>query len=534
MRAFSRSSRQSTSQLNSESATKSEKSSPILLSAFLLLSLLLPFGSDSSKSVYGASADSSPNQKLVVQNKDIAVTVTSSDKKLVTDPNLLHWRNGGEAQGADTVVINPDKKYQKILGFGGAFTDATCYTLNQMPEDVRQKLITELFDSSSSKSGSSQSVLSQSGSSQSGSSQSGLGLNVCRVCMGSSDYSTKVYSYDDGETDPELKRFSIAFDKEYILPTLRRAIKTNPDLFLFATPWSPPGWMKAGRSMLGGCMRREFMPAYANYFAKFLHAYAAEGVSIGAVTVQNEVDTDQDGRMPACSWPQEYEADFAARYLGPTLSKENLSTQIWVIDHNYNLWGRAIGELETPNVRKYVTGIAWHGYLGDASKMTAVHDLFPDINMHWTEGGPDITAKDYMTDWGNWSRSFTGIFRNWCKSVTAWNLALDEAGKPNLGPFPCGGMVTVNSKTKEITRSGQFYAMAQFSKFVKRGAVRIDSHDSQGEIAKVTHVAFQNPDGLKVLVLTNGGAQRQIGLQIGGQSAKVSLEPDSVNTLTWY
>ncbi len=172
------------------------------------------------------------------------------------------------------------------------------------------------------------------------------------------------------------------------------------------------------------------MATYANYFAKFLKAYSDNGVPIKAVTIQNEVDTDQDGKMPACAWPQEYEADFVQQFLGPTFEKEGLKTKIWIIDHNYNLWGRALSELELPGVRKYVDGIAWHGYVGQPEAMTKVHDAYPSTNMYWTEGGPEYTAKNYTTDYLEWSKTFIGILRNWSRSITAWNLALDEVGKP--------------------------------------------------------------------------------------------------------
>src|SRR5262249_7606144 len=156
------------------------------------------------------------------------------------------------------------------------------------------------------------------------------------------------------------------------------------------SPWSPPGWMKANGSMLGGAMRKHYLSCYATYFLKFLKAYESEGLPINAVTVQNEVDTDQDMNMPACIWPQEYEADFVANHLGPLLEREHQSAKIWIIDHNYNLWGRAIGELETKDVARYAGGIAWHGYVGDPTWMTRVHDRFPSMPMYWTEGGPDI------------------------------------------------------------------------------------------------------------------------------------------------
>src|SRR5260370_15468448 len=145
---------------------------------------------------------------------------------------------------------------------------------------------------------------------------------------------------------------------------LRAARKANQDLFLFSSPWSPPGWFKSNGSMLGGSMRRQYMASYANYFVKFLQSYEAEGVPVQAITIQNEVDTDQDGRMPACIWPQEYEADFVRSYLGPLFERSGVKTKIWLIDHNYNLWGRAIAELDMPDVYQYSTAIACHGYFG--------------------------------------------------------------------------------------------------------------------------------------------------------------------------
>src|SRR5260370_32802429 len=146
------------------------------------------------------------------------------------------------------------------------------------------------------------------------------GLSVARTCVGASDYATKPYSFDDSpEPDPELKHFTIEHDREYILPTLRAARKLNPDLFLFSSPWSPPGWMKAGGSLLGGSMRKKYYAPYANYFVKFLQDYSNEGVKINAITIQNEVDTDQDGRMPAALWGQEHEIEFVKLHLSPAL-----------------------------------------------------------------------------------------------------------------------------------------------------------------------------------------------------------------------
>jgi glucosylceramidase len=429
----------------------------------------------------------------------------SSRQFRCTQAEAVSWRQASGEASAPVILLDPSQKFQTILGFGAAFTDAACYMFNQLAAPEREQLFHEMFHPSA------------------------MGLNVCRTCMGASDYSTKVYSYDEGHPDPDLKRFSIDHDRQYILPMLREARKLNPDLFLFSTPWSPPGWMKSGGLMLGGAMRRRYLPAYSQYFLKFLQAYASEGVPVQAITPQNEVDTDQDGRMPACIWPQEYEIEFV-KQLGPLLRQNRLMTKIWILDHNYNLWGRATCELDDPGLREYCEDVAWHGYAGMPDMVGKVHDAHPDVAMHWTEGGPDYTSPDYFTDWTKWGQIFTAALRNWCESITGWNLALDENGRPNIGPFPCGGVVTIHSQTKEITRTGQFWALAQFSRFIRRGARRFDS---QSTLPGVDHLAVENPNGQRVLVLSNSAADRTVTLQLGGMLADVNLKKDSVTTLVW-
>jgi glucosylceramidase len=436
---------------------------------------------------------------------EISVWVTSDDERFAAGPKIT-WRPGPEKLATDKIYLNPSTKFQQILGFGGAFTDAACYTFNRLEPAAREKLFHELFHSSE------------------------MGLSVGRICVGSSDYSTKLYSFDEGEPDPELKRFSIDHDREYILPVLQQARKANPDLFLFSSPWSPPGWMKANGSMLGGSMRKPSFPVYAQYYLKFLQAYEAEGVPVQALTTQNEPDTDQDGRMPACLWGQEYEIQFVRDHLGPLLERSGVSTKIWVLDHNYNLWGRAVCTLEDEALRQYANAVAWHGYVGTHDMMSRVQDAFPEIEMHWTEGGPDYTDPGYLTDWCKWAGTFCGVLRNWCRSITAWNLALDEHGHPNIGPFPCGGVVTIHSQTKEITRSGQYWAFAHFSRAIRRGAHRFQSESAAIDLQ---HVAFENPDRTQGLILTNAGPARTIELELARHNAIVPLKANSVTTLAW-
>jgi glucosylceramidase len=434
----------------------------------------------------------------------IRVRRTYADKRFA-DEGSVQWQSaGGGGRGA--IRLDPGKTFQEVLGFGASLTDAACYMIARLSPAARAALLRELFHPSE------------------------LNFSVSRVCIGSSDYATEAYSYDDGEPDPELARFSIDHDRTHVVPVLAEARAVNPDLFLLASPWSPPGWMKANNSMLGGSMRSRYYAAYARYFVRFLKAYEAAGVRIDAVTPQNEVDTDQDGRMPACLWGQEYEIAFISRHLGPQIERSGLPTRIWFLDHNYNLWGRAICTLEHPDVEKYVDGVAWHGYAGRPDMMTRVHEAFPGKHMYWTEGGPDYTDRAYLTDWARWSATFANILRNWARCIIGWNLALDERGRPNIGPFTCGGIVTINSASLDVVRSGMYWALAHYSRAVRRGARRIES---DGSVDGVSHVAFAHADGKMAVILTNARAETTVRLELAGKSAQVLLPADSVTSLTW-
>jgi len=443
--------------------------------------------------------------------------------------NALAWKPAGQV-APDAIALDPAATRQEILGFGAALTDASCYLLSQLRDDDRAALMHEIFDPGE------------------------MALNVCRTCIGSSDYSRSMYSFDDSdEDDPELKKFSIDHDKTYILPVLRDARKLNPDLFLFSSPWSPPGWMKFNRSMLGGTIRKSSLEPYSRYILKFLDAYKAEGVTIDAITMQNEVDTAVDGRYPACQWSQEDEILFVRKYLGPLMRSAGCTTRIWILDHNFNLWGRAIGELSNPAAYQFIDGVAWHGYAGEPSGMSIVHDAFPQKSAYFTEGGPlrdpdssGTSGSRNLAGWTHWAEWANSVFRNWARSLTVWNLALDENGTPYIGhpdpenppTGPATGIITVESGTHEITRNPRFWAMAHYSKHVRRGAMVFHTNgvgDSEAQPATggESHVGFRNPDGSVVVVLTNSGEERQIQLVLGSSALEVELPADSVQTLQW-
>jgi len=279
-------------------------------------------------------------------------------------------------------------------------------------------------------------------------------------------------------------------------------------------------------------------------------------VKVRAVTTQNEIDADQGGRMPACPWPEEDEERLVAE-LGPLF--ESGGTKIWTLDHNYNLFGRALDQLSRPRFKKYVNTVAWHGYVGSPEMMGNVKQKFPDVEMHWTEGGDDYKFPDYLTNWSKWGATFAGILANGPQSITMWNVALDERGRPNIGPFDCGGLVQIHSQTKEITQTGLYWALVHHARAFRRGAVIVTSHDANGDApavnaaligqpassstvtatpnsaapSRVFHTAAKNLDGSMVLVLTNPGDVKDVTVACGGQTAKIVLTADSITTLRW-
>jgi glucosylceramidase len=464
--------------------------------------------------------------------KPAQTEITDKTGKRLAVGAEVAWTKPARNAPPANVIVDPTKTAQTILGFGAAFTDAACFTLARLGDDKRAELLRTMF------------------------AQDQHALSTGRIPIGASDYATAVYSYDDGPEDPELKRFSIDRDRDYVLPTLRAALAANPDLFLFGSPWSPPGWMKYSNSMLGGNIRPENINTYAHYLQKFVQSYAAEGVPVRAVTTQNEIDADQGGRMPACPWPEEDEERLVAA-LGQLF--EDSGTKIWTLDHNYNLFGRAIDQLSRPRIKKYVNTIAWHGYVGTPEMMGYVKQKFPDVEMHWTEGGDEYKTPGFLSNWSKWGATFSGILNNGPQSITTWNVALDERGRPNVGPFDCAGLVQIHSSTKEITLTGLYWALVHHARAFHRGSVIVASHDANGDApaingalidqaassstvsstpnsaaaSRVYHAAAKNPDGSLVLLLTNPGDAREITVACAGQTAKVALSADSLTTLRW-
>jgi glucosylceramidase len=455
--------------------------------------------------------------------------VTDAREKHAARAALQWVKATGGAPGA-TIEVDSTRQFQAILGFGAALTDASCFLLSGMPAAGRRSFLREIY------------------------SPAGLNLNMGRCCIGASDYSRNVYSYDDVPDDMNLDYFSLKHDEAYILPTLREIREINPNLFLMAAPWSPPGWMKtygttfggrttenfvgpythalwelANGSMRGrgGWMSENYLSVYAQYLEKFLHGYAQAGVPVHALAPQNEPLTTQAGRMPACRWSPELEAEFIRDHLGPLLRKQHQDTQIWLLDHDYSYYQRVATQLQDKQLAQYVSGVAWHGYTGTPDQMSLVHR--DSVPFYWTEGGPFLDDPDYLTGWAKWAATFTDVLQNWCRCAITWNLMLDARGKPNIGPFNCAGLVTLQDDGN-ITRSAQYHALRHFSLHLQRDGRRIAS---EADASGLRHVAVENPDGSFALVMTNPGEAKALRIVCAGQQLSISLPRDSIATVAW-
>ena len=417
--------------------------------------------------------------------------------------------------GANLLKISKKPVCSNFIGFGVAITGASCYNLKMMDKETRHSLLENLY------------------------SENGLNLSAARLSVASSDYSAELYSYDDTEFDTELKHFSIERDKEYIIPMIKEILKINPNLYIFASPWSPPGWMKTGGKMCGGFMRREYIDCYAEYIIKYIKAYAEEGITISAITPQNEPETQQSGRMPACIWHPETEADFI-KVLKQKLRQNSMDVEIWMYDHSFDGTDSVLWTLKSSeNLSNYCDGVAFHYYSGAIEQTLKIKEEFPALKLHFTEGGPRL-YDNYGTDRCKWGIMIAKALSHGYSSFTGWNLILDECGGPNIGPFLCGGLVTLNRTSNEISYSGQYTAMRHIAPYINRNSDIYSVTDCSGEtmfdypntLKKISGFMVDNHDGKKTLILINPNDTKvQTQFDIGGRLWYAELPPDSISTL---
>jgi glucosylceramidase len=417
----------------------------------------------------------------------VSVWLTTDDQKSLLQQQAAVSFSAGGSASVPTVFIDELERYQTIEGFGASFTDSSAWLMNNkiVPASSLPAVMSSLFDHTS-----------------------GIGISFVRNPMGACDLARSVYSYDDvaaGSTDPNLSSFSIAHDEADIIPLIGQAKSINPQLKVMANPWSPPGWMKTSGSMIGGSLLAANYTAFANYFVRYLQAYAAAGVSVDYISLQNE-PLYLPAAYPGMSMPAADQLTVLRDYVLPALTANHLTTKVLIYDHNWDQpsYPQTILADATVAPSAQIGGIGWHWYAGTPGAMSLLHNQYPDRKSYVTEasGGTWIT-DEVKTDF----ETITQSMRNWSSSYVKWGLALDE----NRGPFIPGGcgdctpLITVNQSSGAVSYNIDYYTLGHFSKFVLPGAVRVYSSNAP----RIVTAAFMNPKGVEVLVAYNDSSSSQ-------------------------
>jgi len=458
----------------------------------MLLSFASVFGKAKPKSLSNEVACwlTSPGTSTYLKKQNIALNFTDASNSY------------------PTINVDSTSKYQTMDGFGFAMTGGSAYLINRLASNTRSDLIRELFSADST----------------------AIGISYLRVSIGASDLNSYVFSYNDistSSTDTTLQYFDIKPDTYDLIPVLKSVIAINPKIKILGSPWSAPAWMKTNKSTKGGSLKPEYFGVYARYFVKYIQAMKDQGITIDAITVQNEpLNPDNN---PSMYMSAEDQALFVKNYLGPEFAKANITTKIILYDHNCDVYTYPITILNDPDARKYSDGSAFHLYGGDISALTTVHNAYPDKNVYFTEQW--VGASGNFQENLSWhiKNLIIGAPRNWSKNVLEWNLASDPQYNPHTvgGCSTCMGGLTIGSS---ITRNVSYYIIAHASKFVPMGSVRIDSNLS----TNLPNVAFLTPSGKKVLIVLNESSLSQtFNIQFKGKTVTHSLASGSVASYVW-
>ena len=471
------------------------------------LSLLLASGPAA------AAALQLPGKRAIVYT-----TAESTSFRLTPTDTLTFQPSDATSEGKVYVFVDPRKTFQPFIGIGGALTDAAAETFAKLPAARQDELITAYY-----------------------SADRGIGYTLGRTNIHSCDFSSESYTYV-AEGDKDLSSFSIAHDLRYRIPLIKRAMAaTGNRLKLFASPWSPPAYMKDNNDMLhGGHLRPEFYRAWALYYTKFIKSYRQAGVPVWGITVQNEPMATQT--WESCVYQATDERDFVKNYLGPAMTEQGLrDVNVMVWDHNRDLIvQRAQTILDDPAAAKYVWGVAFHWYEDWSGgtqmydNVALVHQLYPAKHLLFTEGTP---ANFDSTAYGRWSlgeaygRSMIHDFNSGTEGWTDWNILLDERGGPNhVGNF-CFAPIHADTRTGTLIYTNSYYYIGHFAKFIRPGARRILTSPSRSMLLTT---GFVNDDGKVVVVVMNPTAKGgPYNLTVAGASVEINTRPHSIQTVVF-
>ena len=406
-----------------------------------------------------------------------------------------------------SITVDPETIYQEIDGFGFSLTGGSALHLNNMSDAARAEILNDIFNTENT------------------------GVSYLRVSIGASDLDAEAFSYNDlpeGETDENLNNFSIAKDQEYLIPVLTEILAINPNIKIMGSPWSAPTWMKTNNSSIGGSLLPEYYTTYANYFVKYIEAYEAEGITIDAITVQNE--PLHDGNNPSMYMEALDQADFVKNHLGPAFQAANINTKIIVWDHNADNPSYPITVFNDPVANQYIDGSAFHLYNGSINNLSNVHTAYPNKNLYFTEQWVGVNSEfDDNLLWHT-RELIIGGTRNWCKTVLEWNLASNSALEPHTpgGCTECLGALTINGNT--VQKNVAYFVIAHASKFVIPGSVRVKSNYD----TDLPNVAFKTPSGnIVVIVVNNSTIDKSFNIKTPNESVSTTLNAGAVGTYVW-
>ncbi len=444
------------------------------------------------------------------KSNDVQIWLTTSDRSALFALQLTSPHFTTSPNPSPVIQIHDQARLQSIDGFGFALTGGSAQLLMKMDATKRSALLHQLFATS----------------------DNGIGVSYLRISIGSSDMNDHVYSYDDipaGQTDPDLKKFSIDPDRADVIPILKEILAIQPKIKILGSPWSAPAWMKTNDSSTGGSLKTEDYAVYAKYFVEYIQAMQTEGIALDTITVQNEPLNPKN--TPSMAMFADEQDVFIRKYLGPAFQQAKIKTKILLYDHNPDVISYAETILRDPVASKYVDGTAFHLYGGEISALTQVHNAFPKKNLYLTEQAiiERPNAKE-MNIAGAVGRVLIGATQNWSKNVLLWNLAADPQDGPHTqGGCPvCQGAITLDGD--KVTDNTAYYAVAHFSKFVRPGSV----HVATNQIEQLPDVAFRTQDGSMVLIVSNiGNFQKAFQVAYHGKRFAASLEPGDVATYVW-
>ena len=450
------------------------------------------------------SCNSLAQEETSKKNIDAWLTKADETIKLQKQTSILAFTTASNS--FQNIEIDPSKTYQNIDGFGYTLTGGSVEVINQLSASKKEALLQELF----------------------GNGENSIGISYLRLSIGASDLNSSVFSYDDlpaGQTDITLSQFSLSKDQA-LVDMLKKILTTNPNIKIIATPWSPPVWMKDNGSSIGGSLKTEYYGVYAQYFVKYIQEMKKNGITIDAVTPQNE--PLHPGNNPSMYMTAEQQRDFIKNNLGPAFQTANLSTKIVVYDHNCDKPEYPLTILADTEASKFVDGSAFHLYAGNILVLNNVHNAYPNKNVYFTEqwtGSTGTFSGDLMWHTKN---VVIGSMRNWSKIALEWNLANDASFGPHTpgGCTECKGAITINN-SETFTRNVGYYIIAQASKFIPQNSVRISSTES----GNLSSVAFKTPAGKIALIVLNDGANNEtFNIKYNDKVATTSLSANSVAT----